>query len=125
MAKTSIALTLAAGLLTASVPAAAQDGKVEVLYGQQPATPVSVTRGEGGTGVAVFRGTSNFVPAKPAAVEPVAYIGGEKIRIDSLEPTGNWFLDRSGERLTVVHCYTQQSVYVGGARRILCSARQL
>jgi hypothetical protein len=124
MAKTTIALTLAAGLLTASVPAVAQDGTVEVLHGQQVATAVSVTRNEDGTGITVFRGSSNFVPAKPAAAEPAVFISGERVRINNLEPTGNWFVDRSQGRLILVHCYTRQPVLVGGGRRILCDARR-
>lgn len=122
---TTLAFTLAAGLLTASGPALAHDETVAVLRGQTAATAVSVTPNEGGAGVTVVRGSSSFVPGVPAAAEPVAFINGEKIRFNDLEPTGNWFLDRSGEAAVIVHCYTRQSVNVGGGRRILCDARQL
>jgi hypothetical protein len=121
----TLALALAAGLLSVSMPVVARDGKVEVLQGQPAATTISITHDEGRTGITMFRGSSNFVPAKSAAAEPVAFVGGERIRINNLEPTGNWFLDRSEGRLIVVHCYTRRSALVGGARRILCDARQL
>jgi hypothetical protein len=124
MEKITTALVLAVGLLATSVPVVAQDRAVEVLQGQSDGTAASITPNEGGTGVTVVRGSSSFVPGKPAAVEPVAFIGGERIRIDNLEPTGSWFLERSEEGLTVVHCYTRQAVLVGGGRRILCDARR-
>ncbi|MFN4764820.1 hypothetical protein ACKGJN_16950, partial [Gillisia sp. Q332] len=101
-----------------------QNGEVEILRGQPPAKAISVSADEGVRGVTVYRGSSNFVPAKTAAAAPVAYIGGERIHIDRLEPVGNWFLVRSGEDLTLVHCYTRRSTMVGGARRILCTARR-
>jgi hypothetical protein len=86
---------------------------------------VAVAPNEGSSRVAVYRGSSNFVRAKPAAVVPTAIIGGQRISIDALEPTGRWFIDRSGERLVVVHCHTRQSTQTGGGRRILCDARRL
>jgi hypothetical protein len=121
----TVAFALAAGLLAVAVPVAAHDGKVEILHGQPATTAVSMAADEGGTGVTVFRGSSNFVPAKPVTLEPAVFISGEKVKIGNLEPTGNWFLDRSEGRLVVVHCYTRQSMLVGGGRRILCDARQL
>lgn len=119
------ALALAAGLMTVAGPVLAQDGRIKVLHGNAPDTAVSVSRNEGGTGITVVRGSSSFVPAKAAAAQPVVHIDGEAVRIDALEPTGNWFIDRSEGRLVVVHCYTRQAVLVGGGRRILCDARKL
>jgi len=127
-ASTTLTAAVAAALLAAALPASppvlAQDGRVEILRGQPPAKAISVSADEGVRGVTVYRGSSNFVPAKAATAEPVAYIGGERIRIDRLEPVGNWFIDRSGDDLTLVHCYTRRSTMVGGARRILCTARR-
>ncbi|WP_193371599.1 hypothetical protein [Pelagibius marinus] len=122
----SIALTLAlaAGLLAAPLAATAHDAGVKILHGN-PADAVSVTTNEDGTGVTVVRGASTFVPRKTVAAEPVTYIDGKKIGLDNLEPVTDWFLDRSGENLVIVHCYTQQSLRVGGGRRILCDAREL
>ncbi|MEO3429525.1 hypothetical protein AAFN88_11740 [Pelagibius sp. CAU 1746] len=122
----SIALTIAlgAGLLAAPQAATAHDAGVEILYGN-PADAVSVSTNEGGTGVAVVRGSSTFLPAKAVAAQPVAYIDGKKIGLNDLEPVTDWFLDRSGEKLVIVHCYTRQSARVGAGRRILCDAREL
>lgn len=120
----AVAATLLAALLPASPPVTAQDGRVEILRGQPPAKAISVSNDEGVRGLTVYRGSSTFVPARPAAAEPVAYIGGERIRIDRLEPVGDWFLDRSGDDLTLIHCYTRRSTMVDGARRILCTARR-
>jgi hypothetical protein len=120
----AVAATVVVALLPTSPPVMAEDGRVEILRGQPPAKAISVSADEGVRGVTVYRGSSNFVAAKAAAAEPVAYIGGERIRIDRLESVGNWFLDRSGDDLTLVHCYTRQSTMVGGARRILCTARR-
>lgn len=119
-----LAFALGAGLLMTSLPAGAAGGKVQILYGLPAAEALSVSPNEGGTRVTIVRGS----PAAPAAAEataPMAAIGGEKVQINNLEPTGNWFLDRSGENLVIVHCYTQQSLQVGGGRRILCDAREL
>ena len=119
----SFALALAAGLL---LPAAAQafDANVQVLHGLPAAEALSVSRNEGGTAVTVVRGTP-AVPQAPAPAAPMAVVDGEKVNINSLEPTGNWFLDRSGDSPVIMHCYTRPSVYVGGGRKILCDARQL
>ncbi len=118
------ALALAAGLLAAPQAATAHDARVKILYGN-PADAVSVSTNEDGTGVTVVRGASTFVPRKTMAVEPVTYIDGKKIGLNDLEPVTDWFLDRSGESLVIVHCYTQQSVNIGAGRRILCDAREL
>lgn len=115
-------LVIAAGLLT--VPAAAQNGPVVLLHKHASDSAVSVTRNEGGSGVTVVRGPSSFVAASPAAAAPVAYIDGEKIKTDSLEPASNWFVDRSGGRLVLVHCFARQPVLVGGDRCIFCDARR-
>jgi len=120
----TLAAAIAVTSLAAALPVMAQDGRVEILRGQAPETAVSVSANEGVRGLTVYRGSSTFVPAKAAAAEPVAYIGGERIRTDRLEPVGDWFLDRSGDALTLVHCYTRQSTTVGGSRRILCTARR-
>ena len=95
------------------------------LLGLPPATAVSVSRNEAGSGVSVHRGPAKLLPGKRVDAAPVAQIGGQRILLDDLEPTGQWFLDRSGERLVVVHCYARNSTYVGGARRLSCSARRL
>jgi hypothetical protein len=121
----SLALALGAGLLSISGPVLAIDSGVAVLHGQAVATAASITRDEGGTGVAVHRGAVTFVPAAPARAASEVTIDGERIAVDRLEPVGDWFLDRSQEDLVIVHCYTRQSVYVGGGRRILCDARRL
>lgn len=122
----SIALTLvlAAGLLAAPQAVTAHDAGVKILYGN-PADAVSVSTNEDGTGLTVVRGASTFVPRKTMAVEPVTYIDGKKIEPNNLEPVTDWFLDRSGGNLVIVHCYTQQSLRVGAGRRILCDAREL
>lgn len=120
----SLALALAAGLL---LPTAAQavDERVQVQRGLPAAESLSVAANEAGSGVTVVRGSSGFTPRKALATAPLAVIDGEPVRLDSLEPAGNWFLDRSGARAVLVHCYTRQSIYVGGGRRILCDAQRL
>jgi hypothetical protein len=119
-----LAFALGAGLLMTSAPAGAFDGKVQILHGLPVAEALSVSRNEGGTRVTIVRGNP-AAPTAPQATAPTAVIGGEKIQVNNLEPTGNWFLDRSGENLVIVHCYTQQSVMVGGGRKIRCDAREL
>lgn len=121
----TIALALAAGLLVPSTPLFAQGQQVAILQGQSADTTASVTSNEGGTGITVHRGPARLLPGKSAATEPNAYISGKRVALDNLEPTGQWFLDRSGDRLVVVHCYGRQSIYVGGGRRIRCTAREL
>lgn len=118
------ALTLAVAMLIPSTAAVAADGGVTVLRGQQASAAPQVSDNEGGSGVVVHRGPRLAAPRRPAAAAPVTYIGRTRVAIDSLEPAGNWFLDRSGERLVVVNCYTQQSVNVGGKRRIRCTSRE-
>lgn len=120
----ALTAVMAAVLATTALPAAARDGNVKVLYGQPADPETSVVLNEGGTGITVVRGSSTFVPARFTAGEPLAYISGEAIRLDSLEPASDWFVARSDGRLVVVHCYSQQSVYVGGGRRIFCDARK-
>ena len=118
------ALALAAAMLIPSTAAVAADSGVTVLRGQQASAAPQVSDNEGGTGVAVYRGPPRAAPRRPAAAAPVTYIGRNRVAIDSLEPAGNWFLDRSGEGLVVVNCYTQQSINVGGNRRIRCTSRE-
>lgn len=119
-----LALALAAGVLTTSAAAMAADGKVTVLHGLSVANAAVVNQNEGGTGLVVYRGPATSVLRKSATPEPVATIGRKNINIDSLEPSGSWFLDRSKGRLSVVHCYSKQSMYVGRARRIRCNSRE-
>lgn len=123
----SFVFALAAGLLlpaAAPTTARAFDGAIQVLHGLPVAEALTVSRNEGGTPVTVVRG-SPAVPAAPATTAPVTVIDGAPLHIDALEPTGNWFLDRSGDDLVVVHCYTRQSAYVGGGRKIRCDAERL
>ena len=117
-------LALAAGLLTLTSPAAAHDDKIVAQLGGAAAAATSVDHNEGGSGVEVHRGPAKLLP-RAAASLPAAYISGERVKFDRLEPTTNWFVDRSGDRLVVVHCYAQQSAYVGGGKKIRCSARKL
>ncbi len=119
-----LVLALGTGLLAAPQAVTAQDARVKILYGQ-PADAVSVSANEGGSGLTVVRGSSTFVPRKTMAVAPVTYIDGKRINPNDLEPVSDWFLDRSGEQPVIVHCYTRQSVMVGGGRRILCDALEL
>jgi len=120
----SVVLALGMALFAAPQTAEAQDAKVKILYGQ-PADAVSVNANEGGSGLTVVRGSSTFVPRKSMAAAPLAYIDGKRINLKALEPVSDWFLDRSGRQPVIVHCYTRQSVMVGGGRRILCDAREL
>jgi len=119
-----VAAAVAAGLQALAAQAAAQQGKVQILYGTPAPQAVSVTANEGGSRVTVARGPT-VVAAVPPAREPVAVIDGLRIRLSQLEPVGDWFIDRSGPRPILVHCYTRQSTQVGGGRRILCDARRL
>lgn len=119
-----VAAALAAGLLAVPLPLAARDGRVEILQGQPAARALSVAADQGGSGVTIYRGSATLAPAKPAAAAPVAFIDGQRISIDNLEPATGWFIDRSSGRLVVVHCFTRQPLLVGGNRRILCDARR-
>jgi ferric-dicitrate binding protein FerR (iron transport regulator) len=120
----TIAGALLAGLLAAPLSVTARDGRVEILHGQPAASALSVAANAGGTGVTIYRGSAAVVPARPAAAAPVAFIDGQRISIDSLEPATGWFIDRSAGRLVVVHCFTRQPLLVGANRRILCDARR-
>jgi len=117
-------LAIAAGVLSCAAAAGAADGPVRILHGASTTDAPAVTRNEGGTGLTVHRGPAKLLPRGSAAEPPRARIGRNTVRIDSLEPGGAWFLDRSGERLVVVHCYTQPSIMVGGNRKIRCSSRK-
>lgn len=117
-------LALAAALLGGTAAAGAAEGPVRILHGASTTEAPAVTQNEGGTGLTVHRGPAKLLPRGPADERQRARIGHNAVSIDSLEPTGAWFLDRSGERLVVVHCYTQQSTMVGGDRRIRCSSRK-
>ena len=117
------AAALFAGLLSGSASAMAFDGEVAVLHGLAVTNAAVVSRDEGGSGLTVHRGPPQVIQRQTAAVTPVTAINGNRINIDSLEPVGNWFLDRSDGRLRIVHCYARQSVNVGGKRRIRCNAR--
>lgn len=124
-----VIIVLAAGLLIPALlvlatSAAAFDARVQVAQGLPAAEGLTVSRNEGGTPVTVVRGAPSL-PAPAPVRSPVAIIDGIAVNVDSLEPTGSWFLDRSQDRLVVVHCYTRRSVYVGGGRRILCDALKL
>ena len=121
----TLTFALAAGLLAGSLPAGAHDDRIVVQRGNGEISAVTFAHNEGGSGVEVHRGPAKLLPPAPAAAPPVSYINGERVRLDRLEPTGNWFLDRSGDRVVLVHCYATQSSYVGGAKRIRCSARDL
>ncbi len=117
-------LALAAALLSGTAAAGAAEGQVRVLHGASITDAPAVTQNEGGTGLTVHRGPAKLLPRGPAAEPQRARIGRNAVNIDSLEPAGAWFLDRSGSRLVVVHCYTQQSAMVGGDRKIRCSSRK-
>jgi len=124
------AAVLAAGILAAAQPVTAHGGKVEILYGQPAGAPVAVAANEGGRRVTVLRGPAVVAaPPKTVTAEPVTYIDGERVHAGSLEPAGSsssgaWFLDRSGGRTVLVHCYAQDSAIVGGGNRIFCDARR-
>ena len=120
----TVACTFAAGLLALAQAASAHDNKVVVQQGEAAAAAISVVHNEGASGVDVHRGPAVLLPQAPLDSGARAYINGTRVRLDRLEPTGEWFLDRSGDRLVVVHCYAQQSVYVGGGKRIRCSSRE-
>lgn len=117
------AAVLCAGLLGGSAGALAIEGDVVVLHGLAVTNAAVVSRDEGGSGLTVHRGPPQVVQRLPADRVPVAAINGNRINVDNLEPVGNWFLDRSDGRLRIVHCYSRQSVNVGGKRRIRCNAR--
>ena len=117
-------LALAAGVLSCAAAAGAAEGPVRILHGASTTEAPSVTQNEGGTGLTVHRGPAKLLPRRPAAEPQRVRIGRNFVSVDGLEPTGAWFLDRSGERLVVVHCYTQQSTMVGGNRKIRCSSRK-
>jgi len=119
-----LALVLGAGLLAAWGPAHAQNARVQVAYGQNLATEVSVSRNESGTGVTVVRGVPVVPSAAAAPVVPSTYIDRQQVNLDSLEPTRNWFIDRSNDELVIVHCYARQSINVGGGRPIRCNSRK-
>ncbi len=121
----TLALVLGVGLLAAWTPTHAQDARVKVAYGQDLATEVSVSRNESGTGVTVVRGVPVVSAAKAAPAVPSTYIDGLQVNLESLEPTVNWFIDRSNGELVIVHCYTRPSIYVGGGRPINCNSRKL
>ena len=117
-------VALIVGVLSGTAAAGAAEGPVRVLHGASTTEAPVVTQNEGGTGLTVHRGPAKLLPRGPAAEPPRARIGRNAVGIDSLEPAGAWFLDRSGEHLVVVHCYTQPSVMVGGNRKIRCSSRR-
>ena len=118
------ALVLGAGLLAAGIPANAQNARVKVAYGESLATAVSVNRNEAGTGVTVVRGVPVVAAAAAAPVVPSTYIDRQQVNLDSLEPTRNWFIDRSNDELVIVHCYALPSINVGGGRPIRCNSRK-
>ena len=120
-----LALALFVGLLSQSGTATAADGKVVVLHGLPVSAVAAVTQNERGSGITVYRGPSTVQPPKPVDASPATVINGTSVKIDNLEPVGNWFLDRSDGRLSIVHCYARQSIYVGGKRQIRCNARRL
>ena len=119
-----LALVLGAGLLAAWGPAQAQNARVQVAYGQNLATEVSVSRNESGTGVTVVRGVPVVPSVAAAPIVPSTYIDGQQVNLDSLEPTRNWFIDRSNDELVIVHCYARPSINVGGGRPIRCNSRK-
>ncbi len=118
-----VALAVALGALTSSAGVMAANGKVAVFYGLAATTAPEVTEDVRGTGIDVYRGPDQPVLRKSATQPDTTTISRRQFNIDNLEPTGNWFVDRSEGRLRIVHCYARSSVYVGRERRIRCSAR--
>ncbi|WP_299397476.1 hypothetical protein [Pelagibius sp.] len=118
-------VALIVGVLSGTAAAGAAEGPVRILHGAATTEASVVTQNEGGTGLTVHRGPPKLLPRGPAAEPPRrARIGRNAVGIDNLEPAGAWLLDRSGEHLVVVHCYTRESVMVGGNRKIRCSSRR-
>ncbi len=118
-----VALAVAFGALVSATGVQAADGNVAIFYGTAVSAAPQVTEDERGTGIDVHRGPQQPVLRKPAEQPPTTTISRRQFNLDNLEPTANWFVDRSEGRLRIVHCYARSSIYVNRPRRIRCSAR--